>query len=190
MLPPSRSATREPLAATQTADIRALLGAGDEDRVAVAHFLVGALFLVLAGVFQLIALFSLRFAGLSPISFGRAESMANITVMLGFLVLTLAGGIYYVLPRLTGTRLWRKELAYLGLLGVSGLVVLDLLAVPAPAGSAGGADAARESLMEWPVVRAAGGRGRPDRALERGLAERGPRAGSAGPGAVSYTRPG
>ena len=129
MLPPSRSATREPLAATQTADIRALLGAGDEDRVAVAHFLVGALFLVLAGVFQLIALFSLRFAGLSPISYGRAESMANITVMLGFLVLTLAGGIYYVLPRLTGARLWRKELAYLGLLGVSGLVVLDLLAV-------------------------------------------------------------
>ena len=94
MLPPSRSATREPLAATQTADIRALLGAGDEDRVAVAHFLVGALFLVLAGVFQLLALFALRFAGLSPISFGRAESMANITVMLGFLVLTLAGGAW------------------------------------------------------------------------------------------------
>ena len=129
MLPPSRSATREPLAATQTADIRALLGAGDEDRVAVAHFLVGAVFLVLAGVFQLLALFSLRFAGLSPISYGRAESMANVTVMLGFLVLTLAGGIYYVLPRLTGARLWRKELAYLGLLGVSGLVVLDLLAI-------------------------------------------------------------
>ena len=75
MLPPSRSATREPLAATQTADIRALLGAGDEDRVAVAHFLVGALFLVLAGIFQLFALFSLRVAGLSPISYGRAESM-------------------------------------------------------------------------------------------------------------------
>lgn len=117
------------MAATQTADIRALLGAGDEDRVAVAHFLVGALFLVVAGICQLLALFSLRFAGLSPISFGRAESMANITVMLGFLVLTLAGGVYYVLPRLTGSRLWRKELAYLGLLGVSGLVVLDLLAV-------------------------------------------------------------
>jgi cbb3-type cytochrome oxidase subunit 1 len=106
-----------------------LLGAGDEDRVAVAHFLVGAVFLVLAGVFELLALFALRFGGLAPISFGRAESMANLTVMLGFLVITLSGGIYYVLPRLTGTRLWRKELAYLGLLGASGLVVLDLLAV-------------------------------------------------------------
>jgi cbb3-type cytochrome oxidase subunit 1 len=87
------------------------------------------MFLVLAGVLELLALFSLRFAGLAPISYGRAEAMANITVMLGFLVLTLAGGIYYVLPRLTGARLWRRELAYLGLLGVSGLVVLDLLAV-------------------------------------------------------------
>lgn len=129
MLPPSQSATRELLASTQTADIRALLGAGDEDRVAVAHFLVGALFLVLAGVLELLALFALRFGGLSPISYGRAESMANITVMLGFLVITLAGGIYYVLPRLTGARLWRRDLAYFGLLGVSGLVILDLLAV-------------------------------------------------------------
>jgi cytochrome c oxidase cbb3-type subunit I len=118
------------LAATQTADVRALLGAGaDEDRVAAAHFLVGAVFLVLAGALELLALFSLRFAGLSPVSFGRAESMANVTVMLGFLVVTLSGGIYYVLPRLTGARLWRKELAILGLVGTSGLVVIDLLAV-------------------------------------------------------------
>ncbi|MGH8951074.1 MAG: cbb3-type cytochrome c oxidase subunit I [Acidimicrobiia bacterium] len=117
------------MAATQTADIRALLGAGAEDRVAAAHFLAGAMFLVLAGALELLALFSLRFAGLSPVSFGRAESMANVTVMLGFLVLTLSGGIYYVLPRLTGTRLWRKELAILGLVGTSGLVVIDVLAV-------------------------------------------------------------
>jgi cbb3-type cytochrome oxidase subunit 1 len=55
--------------------------------------------------------------------------MANVTVMLGFLVLTFTGGIYYVLPRLTGARLWRSDLAYLGLLGVSGLVVLDVLAI-------------------------------------------------------------
>jgi cbb3-type cytochrome oxidase subunit 1 len=118
------------LAATQTADIRSLLGAGaDEDRVVAAHFLVGALFLVAAGVLQLLALFALRFGGLSPVSFGRVESMANIAMMLGFLVITLTGGVYYVLPRLTGTRLWRKELALGGLLLISALVVIDLLAV-------------------------------------------------------------
>ena len=118
------------MAATQTADIRAFLGAGaDEDRVAAAHFLVGALFLVLAGGLQLLALFSLRFASLSPVSFGRVESMANLAIMLGFLVVSLTGGIYYVLPRLTGTRLWRKELALTGLLLTAALVVVDLLAV-------------------------------------------------------------
>ena len=118
------------MAATQTADIRAFLGAGaDEDRVAAAHFLVGALFLVLAGGLQLLALFSLRFAGLSPLSFGRLESMANLTVMFGFLVVSLTGGIYYVLPRLTGARLWRKELALTGLLLTTGLVVVGLLSV-------------------------------------------------------------
>ncbi|MDP9145837.1 MAG: cbb3-type cytochrome c oxidase subunit I, partial [Actinomycetota bacterium] len=118
------------MAATQTADIRALLGGGaDEDRVAAAHFLVGALFLVLAGALELLALFSLTFADLSPVSFGRLDAMSSITIMIGFLVVSLTGGVYYVLPRLTGTRLWRKELALTGLLLTSGLVVVDLLAV-------------------------------------------------------------
>ena len=130
MLPPSRFATREPLAATQTADIKALLGAGaDGDRVVSAHFLVGAVFLTVAGALELLALFSLRFGGLSPVGFGRMESLANITIMLGFLVPSLTGGIYYVLPRLTGTRLWRKELAFIGLLATSALVLVDVLAV-------------------------------------------------------------
>lgn len=118
------------MAATQTADIRTLLGAGaDEDRVAAAHFLVGALFLVVAGALQLLALFSLRFGGLSPVSFGRMESMSNLTIMFGFLVISLTGGIYYVLPRLTGTRLWRKELALTGLLLTSAVVIVDLVVV-------------------------------------------------------------
>jgi cbb3-type cytochrome oxidase subunit 1 len=118
------------LAATQTADIKALLGAdADGDRVVSAHFLVGAVFLALAGALELLALFSLRFGGLSPVAFGRMESMANITIMLGFLVPSLTGGIYYVLPRLTGTRLWRRELAFIGLLATSALVLIDLLAV-------------------------------------------------------------
>lgn len=118
------------MAATQTADIKALLGAdADGDRVVSAHFLVGAVFLALAGALELMALFSLRFGGLSPVGYGRMESMANITIMLGFLVVSLTGGIYYVLPRLTGTRLWRRELALIGLLATSGLVLIDLAAV-------------------------------------------------------------
>jgi len=107
-----------------------MFGAGaEEDRVAAAHFLAGALFLALAGALELLRPFALRFGDLSPVSYGRVESMSNIAMMLGFLVVSLTGGIYYVVPRLTGTRLWRRELASGGLVLVSGLVFVDLLAV-------------------------------------------------------------
>ena len=118
------------MAETQTAQIRALLGGGtSEDRVAATHFMVGAGFLVLGGALALLALLSIRFADLFPITYGRLEPMANLTLMFGFVVVSLVGGIYYVLPRLTGTRLWSADLAASGLLGISGLVVLGLLVI-------------------------------------------------------------
>lgn len=91
--------------------------------------MVGAAFLVLGGALALLSLMSLRFADLIPVSYGRLEPMANLTLMLGFGVVTLVGGIYYVLPRLTGTRLWSTDLAGSGLLGISGLVVVGLLLI-------------------------------------------------------------
>lgn len=136
MLPPVLSPTRKPLAATTTADIRALLGGGaDEDRVVSAHFVVGALFLALGGALELLSLFTLRFAGLTPLSYGRLEAMANLAVMIGFLVISLVGGVYYVLPRLTGVRLWRPQVALGGLLAISALVVVGLVAIPLGLGS-------------------------------------------------------
>jgi cbb3-type cytochrome oxidase subunit 1 len=107
-----------------------LLGGGaDEDRVATAHFLIGAMFLVVGGLLELLALFSVRFADLSPISFGRLEAMANLTLLVGFAALSLLGGIYYVLPRLTGVRLQMLGLARLALLGITGLVVAGWLVI-------------------------------------------------------------
>jgi cytochrome c oxidase cbb3-type subunit I len=124
------------VASTQAADIRALLGGGaDEDRVAAAHFLVGALFLGLAGLLEVLALFSLRFAGLSPVSYGRAQTLANVVMMLGFIVVSLVGAVYYVVPRLTGARLWGKNLAATGLLVISGLVLVDVVIIVVGLGS-------------------------------------------------------
>ncbi|HEX6301878.1 MAG TPA: cbb3-type cytochrome c oxidase subunit I [Acidimicrobiia bacterium] len=118
------------MADTQTADIRTLLGGGSvEDRLAVTHFLVGAVFVVIGGGLQLLSLVSLRFGYLFPISYGRVEPAANLTLMIGFAVISLVGGIYYVLPRLTGTRLAGARLGALGLLGMSGLTALGLLAI-------------------------------------------------------------
>lgn len=104
------------MATSQSADIRAFLGGGaTEDRLAAAHFLVGAAFLVLGGVLEVLALFAMRFGGLSPMSLGRLEPMANLTLMIGFLVISLLGGVYYVLPRLTGAPLRSVVLARVGL---------------------------------------------------------------------------
>lgn len=118
------------MADTQTADIRALLGGGSEgERLAVTHFLVGAAFLFVGGALQLLSLVALRFSYLLPVSYGRLEPAANLTLMIGFAAISLVGGVYYVLPRLTGAKLASTRLAGLGLLGMAGLTGLGLLAV-------------------------------------------------------------
>ena len=118
------------MANSQSADIRALLGgAADEDRVAATHLLVGAGFLALGGLLEVLALFALRFGSLSPVSYGRLEPMANLALMIGFLVITLVGGIYYVLPRLTGARLRSPSLARLGLLALVVLVAAGIVVI-------------------------------------------------------------
>ena len=121
---------------TRTSDITTILGGGaEEDRIAVTHFVVGAVFLVLGSLLSVLAFAALRFAALLPISFGRLEPMANLTLLLGFCVISLVGGVYYVLPRLTGARLWNTRLAGLGLVGMTGLVLAGVGAVGLGLGS-------------------------------------------------------
>lgn len=115
---------------TRTADIGTLLGGGsEEDRLAVTHFLVGAAFLLVGGALQLLSLIAWRFAYIFPISYGRIEPAANLTLIVGFAAISLVGGVYYVLPRLTGARLAGTRLAGLGLAGMAGLTALGLLAL-------------------------------------------------------------
>lgn len=118
------------MADTGTAQIRALLGGGSgEDRLAATHMMVGAGFLLLGSALALLAFASIRFGDLFPVSFGHLEPMANLTLMIGFGAISLVGGVYYVLPRLTGARLRSTELARLGLLGMSALVVAGDIAI-------------------------------------------------------------
>ncbi|MFQ5522926.1 MAG: cbb3-type cytochrome c oxidase subunit I [Acidimicrobiia bacterium] len=115
---------------TLTGEKRTLLGGGaEEDRVAAAHLLTGAAFLTLGGALALLSLIALRFPDLLPLSYGRLEAMANLTLLVGFGVISLVGGIYYVLPRLTGARLWSSDLARLGLASLAALVLAGLLAL-------------------------------------------------------------
>jgi cbb3-type cytochrome oxidase subunit 1 len=112
------------LTSTLSGEIRAILGGGaEEDRVAVSHFVVGAAFLVLGSLLSVVSFVTLRFPEI-PLSFGRLEPVVNLILILGFGVVSLLGGVYYVLPRLTGARLWNPRVAALGLVGMAGLVVL------------------------------------------------------------------
>ncbi len=97
--------------------------------MAATHFMVGAAFLLLGGLLQLLSLIAVRFGGLFPVSFGRIEPAANLTLMIGFAAISLAGGVYYVLPRLTGTRLAGRTFAGLGLTGMAGLTALGVISI-------------------------------------------------------------
>jgi cytochrome c oxidase cbb3-type subunit 1/cytochrome c oxidase cbb3-type subunit I/II len=103
--------------------------------LATLHFLVGAAFLALGGAIQLLSLVSLRFAGLLPLNYGMLEPMANLTLMFGFATISLVGGIYYVLPRLTGTKIRPQGLAGFGLLATTGMVLAGLLVLFAGLGN-------------------------------------------------------
>jgi cbb3-type cytochrome oxidase subunit 1 len=112
-------------------------GGADEDRLATAHILVGTLYLIVGGVLALFALLSLRFPEQSPTSYGQVDLMATTALMLGFGVLTLSGGIYYALPRLTGSRLAHARLAGIGLVATAGLTALGVVSIPLGLGDGG-----------------------------------------------------
>ncbi len=117
---------------TQTADNPAEVddrSRVDSGRVTATYFMVGAGFLVLGGELLVLQLFSLYFDELFPISHGRLEAMANIALFIGFAAISLIGGAYYVLPRLTGAPLWSKDLAWTGLLGLSAMTFVGIIAV-------------------------------------------------------------
>ncbi len=119
-----------PVTASQTTDNPTATQAdAGEERVAATHFVIGALFLALGGLLQALALFTLRFGDIPGLGYGRLEAMANLTLMLGFAVISLVGGVYYVLPRLTGTRLASPNMARLAMLALAALVVAGLVLI-------------------------------------------------------------
>ena len=96
--------------------LRGLLAAGARpDSAATRHLFTATAFLGIGAILWLASMTAMRFPGLFPISAGRLRPMAVIALLLGWLVIGLAGGVYYVLPRLTGSPLRMEGLANLGL---------------------------------------------------------------------------
>ncbi len=109
----------------------AWVGAPGSDAASKWHIVCSTGFLALAGVVWLVGMVEVRFAGTltGPFSYGRVRSVALLLAVMGWLTLSLAGGIYYLLPRLTGTPLRREGLALLGGTATAGLTAAGAVVV-------------------------------------------------------------
>ena len=101
------------------------------DTTATSHLLVSTLFLGLGGLLTVLAMAGIPFSTLSTglLSQGRLRAAAMLVVMVGWLVIALTGAVYYVLPRLTGARLWRPGVAMTGLWATAALTIGGVVAV-------------------------------------------------------------
>lgn len=130
MLPAVRDDPRSIVASSPTGDTSTRPGLR-ADRAASLHLLGSTLFLGLAGILVFLSFVAMRFpSALSgPLTFGRLRPMALTAALIGWLVLALAGGAYYVLPRLTGAPLWGEQVAVAGFWATSALTLVGMTAV-------------------------------------------------------------
>ncbi len=95
------------------------------DSAALAHLIASTPFLGLGGAMYLISLISQAYPGVFEgfFSTGRLRPMAMAIILVGWLVPALAGAIYYVLPRLTGTLLWKEAMVRQAAWGYGGVAL-------------------------------------------------------------------
>ncbi|MGH8928053.1 MAG: cbb3-type cytochrome c oxidase subunit I [Acidimicrobiia bacterium] len=106
------------------------MAAGERpDSAATRHVFTSTAFLAVGAVLWLASLVAMRFPNLFPISAGRLRPMAMIALLLGWLVLGLSAGIYYLLPRLTGSPLRAEGLANLSLVAAVGAFLAGMVLV-------------------------------------------------------------
>lgn len=88
----------------------------------------------------------LRFPGTltGPFSYGRIRPIALLLAVIGWLTLSLAGGVYYILPRLTGVRMRGEAVALAGGAATAGVTVVGALVV-----LLGGGDGTGPFSLPW-----------------------------------------
>lgn len=88
----------------------------------------------------------LRFPGTltGPFSYGRIRPVSLLLAVIGWLTLSLAGGVYYILPRLTGVRMRGEALALAGGGATSAVTAIGALVV-----LLGGGDGTGPFSLPW-----------------------------------------
>lgn len=94
----------------------------------------------------LVGMVELRFPGTvtGPFSYGRIRPIAFLLAVIGWLTLSMSGGIYYILPRLTGVRMRGEALALAGGAGTAAVTVVGALVV-----LLGGGDGTGPFSLPW-----------------------------------------
>jgi len=121
------------------------------DGVAAGYLFGSAAFMAIGSLVWLAAMTSVRFPNLLPFSHGHLRPIAMTLLGLGWLVLGLSGGVYHVLPRLTGTPLAAGRLAEVALPGTVAVTVLGVVAVALGWGD-GREPFALPQLLDVPLV--------------------------------------
>lgn len=125
--------------AATAADIRDLIRneRTQPDSAAVAHVLTATVFLGVGAIAAGLALVSMTFTGFLPLGYGLWRAIALLALVMGFATLAVVGTTYYVLPRLTGARLWNEKLAWAGLVLTAAATALGIVVVGAGFGDGG-----------------------------------------------------
>ncbi|MDE0187737.1 MAG: cbb3-type cytochrome c oxidase subunit I [bacterium] len=116
------------------------------DTAAKWHIIASTAFLAAAGIVWVAGMVELRFPGTltGPFSYGRIRPIALLLAVIGWLTLSMAGGVYYILPRLTGVRMRGEALALAGGAATAGVTVVGALVV-----LLGGGDGTGPFSLPW-----------------------------------------
>lgn len=120
-------------------DIRTLLRGGRTapDSAAVAHVVVSTTALAIGAAAAVAGLASLAFPAYIPLGYGVIRAVTMLALLVGFGILSVVGGAYYVLPRLTAAPLWNERLAWAGLVITAVSVLAGIVVVVAGLGDGG-----------------------------------------------------
>lgn len=120
------------MAATATTT-RPLGDVSGGDSAARGAMLVSIVFLVAAALLGFLAALKLAYPGFagasSFFSYGRLLPMATTSAVYGFMTFANLAAVYYLLPRLTGTRLWQERLAGLSVALTAALTAVGIISI-------------------------------------------------------------
>lgn len=105
---------------------------GADSTARLALLLAGG-FLLLAIGLQTLAAIKLAYpsflSGIGSFSYGRMQPMANAATLFGWLTFSNLSITYFLLPRLTGSKLWNEPLALLGTLATAAVTLVAIVGV-------------------------------------------------------------